>query len=66
MRLDATARGAYRETPLTHDISPAGHDVAALVARFRRLARSQPTAVLGVLEYWLGPHIENDRVDLQA
>ncbi|MEX0979109.1 MAG: hypothetical protein WDZ48_09670 [Pirellulales bacterium] len=66
MRLDATSRGAKHETPLTQGRPSPGHDLPALVARFQRLARSQPTAVLGVLEYWLGPHVENDRVDLEA
>jgi hypothetical protein len=66
MRLDATARGAKRESSPTPDRPSPGHDLPALVARLQRLARSQPTAVLGTLEYWLGPHIENDRIDLEA
>jgi hypothetical protein len=40
--------------------SPRG-DLAALVERLNRVARREPTAVLGVLSYWLAPHTEHHR-----
>jgi hypothetical protein len=43
------------------------HDAAVLRARLGRVARREPTTVLGVLEYWLSPQSAGSkpRVDQQ-
>jgi hypothetical protein len=63
MRLDASARDTRDETPRL-DQQLASRELPALVARLRRLVDSQPTAVLGVLDYWVGQHVENARVEI--
>jgi hypothetical protein len=35
-----------------------GQEREALIDRLNRAARRQPTIVLGVLQYWLGPHVK--------
>ena len=47
--------------PIRDRFPHAPPDVTANRARLHRVARRDPTAILGVLELWLGPQIEGDR-----
>jgi hypothetical protein len=55
-----------RGVPLARHHSGAEVARVVLYQRLHRIARTQPAALLGVLEFWLGPQAAADAADRPA
>jgi len=54
------------DSPSIVEPSELGRRRRACIERLNRLVRRQPTALLGVVDFWLGPQTHGDRLDLEA